>query len=337
MQTTTHARAPSRMAPAMARSPEVTPCAASTRSSATCARSIWRCAIITARSSGAPETLPRRRIPAVSTSTNGLPSHSTTVSTGSRVVPGWAETSTRSAPTMRLSSDDLPTLGRPTMAMVGPGRFALQRLLGRDQIADALAQLLDAGAVLGRDQERLEPQPVELPHSGASLAHVALVDHQHDRLAAAAQRGEHLLVAGHRPGAAVDHEQEHVALVDREQHLRAEAERILALGHQAAGVDEVDRGVVVELRGLDDAVAGDPGQVVHDGATPSHQPVEEGRFADVGAADDGDRGPVPAASGRGDAARRRRDTHRGLQLLSTQAGFHWTAPSGAKTCTRSRW
>src|ERR1700683_5540304 len=60
--------------------------------------------------------MPRRRIPAVSTSRICLPSSVTTVSTTSRVVPATGDTSARSVPTRPLSSEDFPVLGRPMMA-----------------------------------------------------------------------------------------------------------------------------------------------------------------------------------------------------------------------------
>ena len=48
-----------------------------------------------------------------------LPSTSASVSTGSRVVPACSLTITRSEPSRALSSDDLPTFGRPRIAMRG--------------------------------------------------------------------------------------------------------------------------------------------------------------------------------------------------------------------------
>src|SRR2546430_2155034 len=60
--------------------------------------------------------LPLRRIPAVSTKRYARPSRAISVSTLSMVVPGMGETMERSSPTMRFSSVDLPTLGRPMMA-----------------------------------------------------------------------------------------------------------------------------------------------------------------------------------------------------------------------------
>ena len=62
-------------------------------------------------------TLPRRRIPAVSIRVIFWPSQTNSVSMASRVVPGMALTMERSTCSSALSSDDLPTLGRPTIAM----------------------------------------------------------------------------------------------------------------------------------------------------------------------------------------------------------------------------
>ena len=57
-----------------------------------------------------------RRSPAVSTTTTGSPSTSIGRSIASRVVPATSETITRSEPRKRLTSEDLPTFGRPITA-----------------------------------------------------------------------------------------------------------------------------------------------------------------------------------------------------------------------------
>ena len=50
------------------------------------------------------------------------------VSIASRVVPARSETITRSSPAKRLTSEDLPTFGRPmTARRTAPGRFAMLR------------------------------------------------------------------------------------------------------------------------------------------------------------------------------------------------------------------
>ena len=59
-----------------------------------------------------------RRMPAVSISTYSCPSGAVNrVSMASRVVPAMSETITRSSPSSRLTSDDLPTFGLPVTAI----------------------------------------------------------------------------------------------------------------------------------------------------------------------------------------------------------------------------
>jgi hypothetical protein len=60
------------------------------------------------------------RIPAVSTSSTGIPPIATVSLTRSRVVPGCAVTIARSRSTSRLNKLDFPTFGRPTIASVNP-------------------------------------------------------------------------------------------------------------------------------------------------------------------------------------------------------------------------
>ena len=58
-------------------------------------------------------------MPALSTNTNRTPYHSASVDTLSRVVPGVSETIAIRLPARRLNRVDLPTFGRPTMAIIG--------------------------------------------------------------------------------------------------------------------------------------------------------------------------------------------------------------------------
>ncbi len=92
---------------------------ASTTRTTTFARSIACSVFTTENSSTASNTLPLRRIPAVSTSVYCLPSHSSSTSMASRVVPGLSKAIMRSSPSRRLTRVDLPTLGRPMMATRG--------------------------------------------------------------------------------------------------------------------------------------------------------------------------------------------------------------------------
>ena len=59
--------------------------------------------------------------PPVSNRMKRRPSQSVSAISLSRVVPATSDTMACLQPTMRLKSDDLPTLGRPTIAMMGKG------------------------------------------------------------------------------------------------------------------------------------------------------------------------------------------------------------------------
>ena len=102
----------------MAPSWSVGPASASITSTTTSARSMARLASITLSVSTCPDfdTAPGRRMPAVSTMRNCLRCHISSESTESRVVPGTSETIIRSSRSNRLTSDDLPAFGRPTIA-----------------------------------------------------------------------------------------------------------------------------------------------------------------------------------------------------------------------------
>src|SRR5262245_9290056 len=91
----------------------VTPVVTSTTRSTTSASAMARSACwLTLASRSLPPTIH----PPVSTSRNGRPSQSASTSLRSRVTPGRSSTMAARRPTIRLSSVDLPTLGRPTMA-----------------------------------------------------------------------------------------------------------------------------------------------------------------------------------------------------------------------------
>ena len=67
------------------------------------------------------------RRPAVSMSRRGTPPSSHRSSTVSRVVPGMSVTMARSQPSIALSREDLPALGRPTIAQGTPSRSSFPR------------------------------------------------------------------------------------------------------------------------------------------------------------------------------------------------------------------
>lgn len=70
-------------------------------------------------------------MPALSTNTNLVPYHSASVDTLSRVVPGVSETIAMRLPARRLNKVDLPTFGRPTMAIIGKAMAGIRQLSGQ--------------------------------------------------------------------------------------------------------------------------------------------------------------------------------------------------------------
>ena len=111
------------------------------------------------------------------------------VSSASRVVPGMALTMARSKPTRRFSSDDLPTFGRPMIA-IDDRRLGIvgseSRARRRAAPAPRSSSVVDADAVLGGDRkERLDSERVEVRDEVVLLRRVDLVHRQEHRLAAA--------------------------------------------------------------------------------------------------------------------------------------------------------
>ena len=114
----------------------VTPCVASSSSSTTLADSMACRVLTTENFSIASNTLPLRRRPAVSISSNFCPSRSKGTEIASRVVPGRSKATRRSSPSQVLIRVDLPTLGRPaTASLMTPAvlGLALVVLVGQVQ------------------------------------------------------------------------------------------------------------------------------------------------------------------------------------------------------------
>ena len=170
-------------------------------------------------------------------------------STVSRVVPGISLTIDRSSCSSRLSSDDLPTFGRPTIATaVSSGRrpaLPASRARRASRATISSSRSPTPVAVLGGDlDDRLEPELIELDRPPARPLVVGLVDrhqHRHARPCRSA-RGD-LLVAGHQPFPAVDDEHDDVRGVERPPAVLDDqlVQRILAGAEHPAGVDERER------------------------------------------------------------------------------------------------
>ena len=134
----------------------------------------------------------------------------------------------RSSRSRRLTSDDLPALGRPTIAIaVSAARRSRSGVVGRAPVRrrslrsgsvceaklldDHLEQIADALAVLGADlDDGVEAQPIQLERAGAGAAVVGLVDREDDRHAGIARGLGDVLVAGDQALAAVDHEDDQI-------------------------------------------------------------------------------------------------------------------------------
>ena len=122
---------------------------------------------------------------------------------------------------------------------------------------------------------------------------VDLVGHEQRRDLGAAQHVGDLVVAGHGPGPAVDHEDGAVGLGQRRPDLGADvaAQGRLVGGVEPAGVDQL-HGVSGPV-GLDDlAVARDARRLVDDGDARAAQAVDEGGLSGVGNAHHGERGDM---------------------------------------------
>ena len=231
-------------------------------------------------------------MPAVSTIRKVRLCHFSTASTVSRVVPGMSLTIERSSLSSRLSSDDLPTLGRPTMAIAVSSEVSLAGLRPvRQRAHDLVEQVAHPLAVLGGDlDDRLEPHLVELEHASARLLVVGLVDGQQYRRRRFPQGGGDLLVTGHEPFAAVHHEHHDVCRLDRPLPLHDDqlVQRILAGAEHPPGIHQPERRLEPLGRFVDHIArrAGDRGD---DRPPGTRDPVEQGRFADVWPADQHDR------------------------------------------------
>ena len=225
------------------------------------------------------------------------PSTSSSVSIASRVVPARSETITRSEPRKALTSEDLPTLGRPITATARrprrprrgrsrrrsraarrPGR-AGRRCRGRARRRRRAARRARASGT----RRRAWSSP-----GRSTLLATTITGH----VAAAQDLGE-LGVAGAQPGARVDDEQRRAsasAIASRAWRLdRPRPARPRRRGRRRrcrsgrSGLRSTRTASALRSRVT-------PASRVDDGLAAAGQPVDEGALADVGKADDGDCG-----------------------------------------------
>ncbi len=168
---------------------------------------------------------------------------------------------------------------------LGLARLARQLLLGlgRQRPHDRVEQVAGPAAVRRGDRVRLLPaERVELHALELALLVVGLVHGHDDRGRGAAQQLGRLGVGGGHAGRGVDHQHDHVGLVDREPGLLLDPglDGVVRVDLEAAGVDEheassVPLGVAVQ------PVTGRPRAVLDDGRPRADDPVEERALADV--------------------------------------------------------
>jgi hypothetical protein len=159
-------------------------------------------------------------MPAVSTSTTSRPSTRRNESVESRVVPGSSATMLRSSPSRAFSSDDLPTLGRPTIASRGgPVRRRRGGSPRPAALGDRHLEVDEPRACAPSGDDLRKAEPVELGAGGLELGIVRLVRDHHDLRSGAAQQLGDLLVARQDAVLRVDHEHDHRRLGDDQTHL----------------------------------------------------------------------------------------------------------------------
>ena len=161
--------------------------------------------------------------------------------------------------------------------------------LFRQLAQDLVQQVARSAAVGGGDAPDLaQAERIELVGVVLLLAGVHLVHGEDDRLLAAAQQVGDLGVVVSDPGGGFHHEEDHVGLVDGDDHLLADLllEGVVRAGGPAAGVDDREFGAAPFAFAVM-AVAGYARGLIDNGLAHADQPVEEGGLAHVRASYDG--------------------------------------------------
>ncbi len=191
----------------------------------------------------------------------------------------------RSSPKSALVSDDLPTLGRPTMVMRGSSSFSSAF---RQRFQNGVHQVARAASRHGADAVGVaQAQRIEFVRRVHLVVVVDLVADQEHFLVAPAQDVGHERVEVGDACRDFHQEQDYIGFVDGQQHLTADfvLEDVFGVDRVAARVDDREfLAVPVGLAVV--AVARGAGRRVHDGFALADQPVEKGALAHVRASDD---------------------------------------------------
>ena len=195
-------------------------------------------------------------------------------------------------------SVDLPTLGRPTIAIRrgcsgacagSPPSSSRPARAFPACVLDRRGKVADADIVLGRDRKRFaEAERIGFVERGFGRASLALVDGENDRLAGSPRKLGEVLVGRHHARPPVDEEQHEIGACDRRFRLLAHARRqSLIAGLESRRIDEPEGAGAKRCIGLA-PVARQTRLVVHEREFPPREPVEQGGLADIRPSNDGD-------------------------------------------------
>ena len=223
----------------------------------------------------------------------------------SRVVPGWSKAMTRSSPMMALTSVDLPTFGRPTIAIFGraaigrPGCASLDRELLQHQIH----QLVHAVSVRGGDRQRL-PRPSSW-NSAAAVSRdnpSLLFTTRYSGRPALRSTVRDVAVLGGDAGTAINQQQHGIGFVHRLQRLPRHRvkDALLCRRLQPAGVNH-QVGLRAQAPMAVVPIAREAWNVGHQRIAAAGEAVEQRRLAHVRPADQCDGGFHRGRAGEGRA------------------------------------
>ena len=142
--------------------------------------------------------------------------------------------------------------------------------------------------MLGGDGDEVaDAESAEIFGGGFHALRVDFVHGEEEGLAGALEQAGEVEVGGGELGAAIDDHDDGVGFFEGEAGLAEDfgGDLGFVVGDDAAGIDDAG-GAALPADFAVDAVAGDAGLVADDGAARAGEAIEEGGFADVGAAHD---------------------------------------------------
>ena len=203
----------------------------------------------------------------------------------SRVVPGRSKTIWRCSPSKRLTKVDLPTLGRPTMAVrMASGSGSAEASTSGSRSARKAVKAATPPPVAGGDQMCVrKAETGEVGCRGFGIEAIDLVDDQHDLPAAAPQMLGNGFIRSSQSSPGIDQEEHAMGVGQGHLGLLADELGKLAVRTQPAGVDQ-HAGLAAQLGPAIAAVPGQAGHVGDQRIPAAGETIEQSGFADVGPA-----------------------------------------------------